>query len=41
MREALEQILMEARSIDHTGDKQIDSYVDSIIRIATEALKEE
>lgn len=39
LKEALEEVQMNLRSITVTGDKEIDSYVDDSIKIITEALK--
>ena len=35
----VQKILIDARSIDQTGDTQVDSYVDSIIRTCTSVLE--
>lgn len=40
LKEALEEVQVNLRSITFTGDKEIDSYVDDSIKIITEALKE-
>lgn len=34
----LEKILVDARSIRQTGDQEVDSYVDSIIKTASSVL---
>lgn len=39
-KEALEEVLMNLRCIDITGNHQVESYVDDSIRIIKEVLEE-